>query len=120
MEPDTGPGLVDRRETLRPAVAVHPVRIAQVKALACRPPADDRAPLPRWSCPELARQAVADDICQAISAPTVRRWLAQDAINPGSTTLTTKPSHPLSSHTTESPDSPGQSARLKTWLWLCC
>ncbi len=37
-----------------------PVKIAQVKALACTPPAESAAPLSRWSCPELARQAMAD------------------------------------------------------------
>ncbi len=73
--------LTDGKRSGRPPVFT-PVQIAQVKALACRPPADDGAPLSRWSCPELARQAVVDDICQAISAPTVRRWLAEDAIKP--------------------------------------
>jgi DDE superfamily endonuclease len=39
-------------------------------------------PLSRWSCPDLARHAVAAGICRAISSSTVRRWLAQDPIKP--------------------------------------
>lgn len=59
-----------------------PVQVAQVKALACTPPADADVPLARWSCPELARQAVDVGICTSISTPTVRRWLSEDAIKP--------------------------------------
>ncbi len=59
-----------------------PVRIAQVKALACTPPAQAGVPLSRWSCPDLARQAVEGGICPCLSAPTVRRWLSEDAIKP--------------------------------------
>lgn len=59
-----------------------PVQVAQVKALACTPPADVDVPLSRWSCPELARQAVDTGVCTAISSPTVRRWLSEDAIKP--------------------------------------
>ena len=59
-----------------------PVQVAQVKALACTPPADAAVPISRWSCPELARQAVASGICASLSVPTVRRWLTEDAIKP--------------------------------------
>lgn len=59
-----------------------PVQIARVKAWACTPPAEAAVPISRWSCPELARQAVTDGICPAISPSTVRRWLAEDAIKP--------------------------------------
>lgn len=59
-----------------------PVQVAQVKALACTPPRDAVVPLSRWSCPELARQAVTGGICASLSAPTVRRWLSEDAIKP--------------------------------------
>jgi hypothetical protein len=38
--------------------------------------------LSRWSCPELAREAVAQNVTESISAATVRRWLARDAIKP--------------------------------------
>ena len=59
-----------------------PVQVAQVKALACQPPEAAAVPLSRWSCPELARHAVAEGICESISAATVRRALAEDAIKP--------------------------------------
>jgi transposase len=59
-----------------------PVQVAGVKALACQPPPDNDVPLSRWSCPELAQQAVAEGICSSVSASTVRRWLAEDAIKP--------------------------------------
>ncbi|GAU71511.1 putative transposase [Streptomyces sp. NBRC 110611] len=39
-------------------------------------------PLARWSCPELAREAVARGIAALVSASTVRRWLVQDALKP--------------------------------------
>ena len=58
------------------------MQVAQVKALACQPPEASDAPLSRWSCPELARQAVADGICRTVSAASIARWLAEDAIKP--------------------------------------
>jgi transposase len=58
------------------------VQVAQVKALACTPPAQAGLPLSRWSCPELARHAVTDGICASISPATVRRWLSEDALKP--------------------------------------
>jgi transposase len=73
--------LGDAKRSGRPP-SFTPVQVAQVKALACQPPQDSDVPLSRWSCPELARQAVAEGICAAVSASTVRRWLAQDAIKP--------------------------------------
>ncbi|MFF9512316.1 helix-turn-helix domain-containing protein [Streptomyces sp. NPDC014724] len=60
-----------------------PLQVAEVKALACRLPAA-RVPLARWSCPELAREAVPRDIAGFVSASTVRRWLTEGAIKPGS------------------------------------
>lgn len=59
-----------------------PVQVAQVKALACTPPDQAAVPIARWSCPELARQAVTGGICPIISPATVRRWLSEDAIKP--------------------------------------
>jgi transposase len=56
--------------------------VAQVKALACEMPADSGTPLARWTCPDLARRAVASGIVPAPSPSTVRRWLADDAIRP--------------------------------------
>lgn len=74
-------GLVDRPRSGRPS-RFTPVQVAQVKSLACQLPADAGAPLSRWSCPELAREAVTQDVVEAVSASTVRRWLAADAIKP--------------------------------------
>ena len=74
-------GLADAPRPGRPRR--FPARVAAgVKALACEPPAASGKPLARWTCPELARQAVADGIVPAVSASTVRRWLAADAIKP--------------------------------------
>jgi hypothetical protein len=58
------------------------VQVAQVTVLACQSPAQVGAPLARWSCPELAREAVVQGVTESISAATVRRWLARDAIKP--------------------------------------
>jgi transposase len=56
--------------------------VAEVKALACELPASTGTPLARWSCPELARKAAARGITAAVSASTVRRWLAADVLKP--------------------------------------
>jgi transposase len=74
-------GLADRARSGRPA-RFTPVQVAQVKALACQLPARAGVPLSRWSCPELAREAVAQGIAEAMSASTVWRWLAREAIKP--------------------------------------
>lgn len=74
-------GLRDRPRCGRPS-RFSAVQRAHVTALACQLPAAVGAPLARWSCPELARQVVDQGIAQAISAATVRRWLARDAIKP--------------------------------------
>lgn len=74
-------GLVDRPRSGRPS-RFSAVQVAQVKSLACQRPADTDAPLARWSCPELAREAVTQGVTERISASTVRRWLAADAIKP--------------------------------------
>ena len=58
------------------------VQVANVKAAACTPPADAGLPMSRWSCPELARHAVAEGICASISTATVCRWLSEDALKP--------------------------------------
>ena len=73
--------LGDAKRSGRPPV-FDPVQVAQVKAAACAPPADAGLPLSRWSCPELARHAVAEGICESISPSTVRRWLSEDALKP--------------------------------------
>jgi transposase len=75
------PGLADRKRPGRPP-AFSALQAVQVKALACRLPAETGTPLSRWSCPELAREAVERGIAETLSASTVRRWLAQDALKP--------------------------------------
>jgi hypothetical protein len=74
-------GLKDRPRTGRPA-RFTPIQVTEIKALACQPPAQTGVPLSRWSCPDLAVQAVAAGITPAISASTIRRILATDAIKP--------------------------------------
>jgi len=64
-------GLKDRSRSGRPPV-FRPVQVAQVKALACTPPADAGVPLARWSATELASQAVAEGWVDTISPSTVR------------------------------------------------
>ena len=74
-------GLTDRPRPGRPRV--YPATaVAQVKALACEPPARAGLPLARWSSPELAQQARALGVAAAVSVSTVRRWLATDALKP--------------------------------------
>ncbi|WP_326793274.1 IS630 family transposase [Streptomyces sp. NBC_00841] len=74
-------GLSDRERSGRPP-SFTALQVAQVKALACRLPAESGVPLARWSCPELAREVVARAIACSVSASTVRRWLADDALKP--------------------------------------
>jgi transposase len=74
-------GLADAPRPGRPRK--FPARVvAEVKALACELPATSGKPLARWTCPELAREAAASSIVTEVSASTVRRWLAADAIRP--------------------------------------
>jgi transposase len=74
-------GLRDRSRPGRPRRFAATV-VAEVKALACELPADTGTPLARWSCPELAAEAVSRRIVTSVSASTVRRWLACDALKP--------------------------------------
>ena len=74
-------GLKDRPRTGRPRV-FPPVAVVTVKALACELPAETGVPLSRWSAPDLAVEAVARGVVESISASTVRRWLAGDALKP--------------------------------------
>lgn len=74
-------GLSDHERSGRPP-SFTALQVAQVKALACRLPAESGVPLARWSCPELAREVVARAIAGSVSASTVRRWLADDALKP--------------------------------------
>ena len=74
-------GLKDRPRSGRPRRFAAEV-VAGVKAIACQPPAARAVPLSRWSSVELAAQAVAEGLAVSVSASTVRRWLAEDAIKP--------------------------------------
>lgn len=74
-------GLVDRPRSGRPS-RFTAIQVAQVKALACQLPVGAGAPLARWSCPELAYEAIVQGMVETVSASTVRRWLAVDAIKP--------------------------------------
>jgi Homeodomain-like domain/DDE superfamily endonuclease len=79
---DEGPaGLADRRRSGRPP-RFTPVQVAEVAALACQLPAETGLPLSRWSCPDLAGEVVNRGIAPAISASTIRRILATDALKP--------------------------------------
>ena len=53
-----------------------------VKALACELPHEARIPLSRFSCGEIAAEAVGRGIIAQISGSTVWRWLHEDAIKP--------------------------------------
>ena len=73
-------GLADAPRSGRPPVFTAADR-AEVVALACALPAESGVPLSRWSGPDLARELSAR--CQlAVSASTIRRWLARDALKP--------------------------------------
>lgn len=74
-------GIDDRPRSGRPR-AFGPEVAAGVKAMACEAPAARDVPLSRWSSTELAAQAVAEGLVRSVSASTVRRWLAADAIKP--------------------------------------
>ncbi|MGW4912515.1 helix-turn-helix domain-containing protein [Streptomyces sp. NPDC004270] len=75
-------GLSDRKRSGRPPVFT-PLQVAEVKALACRLPAETGTPLSRWSCPELAREVAARAITGPVSASIVRRRLDDDAPHHG-------------------------------------
>jgi len=74
-------GLKDRQRSGRPRSFPAEV-VAEVKAMACVSPQARAVPLSRCSSAELAAQAVAEGLTVSVSASTVRRWLAADAIKP--------------------------------------
>ncbi|MCX5395549.1 helix-turn-helix domain-containing protein [Streptomyces sp. NBC_00102] len=75
------PGLKDRQRCgRRPAFTS--LQVAEAEALACWPPAESGVPLSRWSCPELNHEVIQRGIAAFVSAPTVRRRLAEDALKP--------------------------------------
>jgi len=73
--------LADKPRSGRPPVFAAAVRV-EVTALACSLPAEHGLPLSRWSCAELAAEAVTRGITTSLSGSTVRRWLDADAIKP--------------------------------------
>jgi transposase len=74
-------GLADQPRSGRPRRFAAGV-VAEVKALACELPAEGGTPLAKWSCPDLAVEAARRGIVTSVSASTVRRWLATDALKP--------------------------------------
>jgi transposase len=78
---DRLPGLADAHRPGRPR-RFSAVQRAQVTAIACELPAIRGMPLSRWSSVELACEAIEAGIVVDISASTVARWLAADAIKP--------------------------------------
>jgi transposase len=74
-------GLADAHRPGRPR-RFSAVQRAQLTAIACELPATRGMPLSRWSSFELACEAIEAGIVVDISASTVRRWLAADAIKP--------------------------------------
>ena len=75
------PGLDDLPRSGRRRVFT-PVQVVEVKALACTLPAETGQPLSRWSSADLASEVITRGLAETISAATVRRWLAADAIKP--------------------------------------
>jgi transposase len=74
-------GLADRQRSGRPRMFAAAV-VAEVKAMACEPPEDRDVPQSRWSAADLAAQAAAEGLVEAVSRTTVQRWLDADAIRP--------------------------------------
>jgi hypothetical protein len=74
-------GLADRPCSGRPPV-FGPTVVAEVTALACGLPAEHGLPLSRWTCRDLADEAVIRSIIDSLSGSTVRHWLDSDAIEP--------------------------------------
>ena len=74
-------GLGDRPRSGRPR-RFSAATVAEVKALACELPTESEVPLAKWSCPDLAAEAARRGVVTSVSASTVRRWLAADALKP--------------------------------------
>ena len=74
------PGLKDASRSGRPPVFTAADR-AEVIALACALPAESGVPLSKWSGPDLARELAARRQL-TVSASTIGRWLARDALKP--------------------------------------
>ena len=59
-----------------------PAVVVEVKTLACELPSEHDLPFSRFSCDDIAREAVRRGIVASISGRTVWRWLDADAIRP--------------------------------------
>ena len=62
--------------------AFPPSVVVAVKALACELPHETGLPLPRFSIPEIQREAMARGLVASIAETTIWRWLTEDAIRP--------------------------------------
>jgi hypothetical protein len=56
--------------------------VVEIKALGCELPSERGIPLSRFSCADIAREAIERGIVARISGATVWRWLNEDAIKP--------------------------------------
>ena len=74
-------GLPDRPRPGRPPV-FGPEVIALVEAIACELPAERDVPLSRYARADIAAQVIAEGAAPSLSASTVGRWLARDALRP--------------------------------------
>jgi transposase len=74
-------GLRDRKRAGRPR-GFAAVVVAEIKAIACELPATRGVPISRWSLGELRREVIASGLVEEVSATTLGRWLAEDAIKP--------------------------------------
>lgn len=74
-------GLRDAPRSGRP-VTFTPLQVAEVKAMACSPPAEATVGLSRWSHRDLTAAVIDAGITASISTSTVRRVLVADAIKP--------------------------------------
>jgi transposase len=74
-------GLADRPRSGRPKV-FSPRVVAAVKAVACELPATRDVPLSRHSTADIVTQVIGEGVVEAVSASTVARWLAEDALKP--------------------------------------
>jgi transposase len=75
------PGLTDLPRSGRPR-RISELERAEVRALACRLPAEAGAPLARWSCPELAAELARLGLAGPMSESSVRRILAEHPVKP--------------------------------------
>jgi hypothetical protein len=58
--------------------------VVEIKAIACELPARRNLPFSRFSCNDIANEAINQGIVASISKTTVWRWLSTDAIKPWS------------------------------------